>query len=187
MLHPWPKGKSPNPGGRSKELVAALGKARKLVPDVIDRVYAIACNARSTADRLRACELLLDRALGKPKQQVALDGQMVQHSFVIAVPADNLNAADWEARYGPRLIEHEPIQDAPSEPWEAPELPAVHGGGTVHAEPVDTGYTYTGSRPAGHTLEPSNWPQTTMPIPGDYVRPDGEALPPGGPRVKARG
>ena len=84
---PFPKGKSGNPNGRPKK----LPEIDKLLADVLgeekDGVTAADAilrklRAMAAAGNIRAAEILLDRAYGKPKQSVDMktDGE-VKHTI----------------------------------------------------------------------------------------------------------
>jgi len=74
---PFPKGKSGNPGGKPKkyreieqlaQLVLEKGKENLAIKGLLD----IAQKAKQDRDRLRALELLMAYAYGKPRQRVEL-------------------------------------------------------------------------------------------------------------------
>lgn len=63
---PWQPGQSGNPKGRPPG-VLARDRARALTPEV----FAVLEDAlKNPKERLQACAILLDRAWGKPKEQV---------------------------------------------------------------------------------------------------------------------
>jgi len=76
--HKWKKGQSGNPAGRPKlpNLQEILAKVLGDEKDEKSAAEAILAAMRSKAIRgdVRAAELLLDRAYGKPKQDIELEG-----------------------------------------------------------------------------------------------------------------
>jgi hypothetical protein len=81
LPHKWKKGQSGNPAGRPKlpdlkELLATvLGDTRSGKTSAEAILKAI--EAKALRGDVKAAELLLDRAYGKPKQDVDLSGSMV--------------------------------------------------------------------------------------------------------------
>lgn len=71
----FPPGHSGNPSGRPKALVAVEEAARQHTPAAIETLGAIMQDAtQPTAARVRAAEILLDRAWGRPRQAVEASG-----------------------------------------------------------------------------------------------------------------
>lgn len=67
-------GVSGNPGGRSGDARAAIGRARELAPDAIEMLWDIAQDKKVNAStRKDALVAILDRGLGRPRQTVHLD------------------------------------------------------------------------------------------------------------------
>jgi carboxylesterase type B len=71
------KGKSGNPGGKSTSEAAALQRIKGLTFRAIDRMGKL-MESDNEAVALNAAKDILDRGLGKAKQNVAVD---VQHSL----------------------------------------------------------------------------------------------------------
>lgn len=67
---PFVKGQSGNPGGRPKELKEIQELARQSAPSAIRALASIAAKGKSEAARVSAATALLDRAYGKPVQQI---------------------------------------------------------------------------------------------------------------------
>lgn len=67
----FPKGRSPNPGGRPKAVVDLVTRARALTPAALD-VLEAALASDDDRVRLAAAGMLLDRGWGRPPQAVAL-------------------------------------------------------------------------------------------------------------------
>ena len=70
---PWQfqPGKSGNPGGRSRIIAEVRALAQKQAPDAIARLVELMhCDQPTVA--VRACEAILDRAIGRPMQAVEL-------------------------------------------------------------------------------------------------------------------
>jgi hypothetical protein len=78
----WKKGQSGNPAGRPKKLPELRELLANVLGDEKDGKTAaeailMALRAKAAKGDVRAAELLLDRAYGKPKQDVDLSGSMV--------------------------------------------------------------------------------------------------------------
>ena len=78
----WKKGESGNPNGRTKKLPELRELLANVLGDEKDGKTAaeailMALRAKAAKGDVRAAELLLDRAYGKPKQDVDLSGSMV--------------------------------------------------------------------------------------------------------------
>lgn len=97
------KGKSGNPNGRPKAQRIVAEIARKASPELMRRLIEMAKSDPDPHIRLAATNAVFDRAFGKAKAVVELDGE-IKHSFVLRAP-NVLDAADWEAKFSPRLIE----------------------------------------------------------------------------------
>jgi hypothetical protein len=67
----WEKGVSPNPGGRAKRDAAILRRLDTLTLKAVDAYAKILSDDDATnSERLQAANAVLDRVLGKPKQQI---------------------------------------------------------------------------------------------------------------------
>lgn len=67
----WEKGVSPNPGGRAKRDAAILRRLDTLTLKAVDAYAKILSDDQATnTERLQAANAVLDRVLGKPKQQI---------------------------------------------------------------------------------------------------------------------
>jgi len=88
-LKPWVKGESGNPLGCSKEVWNVIRNARGKSNEAIEIAYEIMCDDRIRAqDRLKACEIILERGLGKaPQLNVNVDGDTKTGKNAIAVVA----------------------------------------------------------------------------------------------------
>lgn len=71
---PFKKGQSGNPSGRPKEIKEVIELARSHTVTAINALAAIAQSGESEAAVIAASEALLNRAWGKPKDTVAIDG-----------------------------------------------------------------------------------------------------------------
>ena len=109
---PWQPGhQSPNPRGAHRGYKRILAKSRKASEEAID--VAIKCmrdREARWADRLKACELLLDRGYGAPdKQALQFDREIGAAASVLRiefVSADEHAASEPQTINGtPRLIE----------------------------------------------------------------------------------
>ena len=67
---PFEKGKSGNPGGRPKRDPAEVAKWVEAAKKNLDVLVDIRDNSEKDTDRIRAIEIIEDRAYGKPIQQV---------------------------------------------------------------------------------------------------------------------
>ena len=88
-LKPWVKGESGNPLGCSKEVWNVIRNARGKSNEAIEIAYEIMCDDRIRAqDRLKACEIILQRGLGKaPQLNVNVDGDTKAGKNAVAVVA----------------------------------------------------------------------------------------------------
>lgn len=88
-LKPWVKGESGNPLGCSKEVWNVIRNARGKSNEAIEIAYEIMCDDRIRAqDRLKACEIILERGLGKaPQLNVTVDGDTKAGKNAVAVVA----------------------------------------------------------------------------------------------------
>ncbi len=66
-LRPWQAGQSGNPLGKSRTVVEITRQARELVPDAIQRLYAIMNDPEAPhRDQIAAANAICDRGLGRP-------------------------------------------------------------------------------------------------------------------------
>jgi hypothetical protein len=65
---PFKPGQSGNPGGRPRAAGDIIELARQKTPEAIETLTDIMVNGRQEAARVRAAEVLLDRAHGRPLQ-----------------------------------------------------------------------------------------------------------------------
>lgn len=72
---PFVKGQSGNPGGARKKDDIVTKLAKKESPEAFKRIIQIAKNGEEERTRLAANTTILDRAWGKPKQQVEATGE----------------------------------------------------------------------------------------------------------------
>jgi hypothetical protein len=97
--HKWNKGQSGNPAGRPKKLPELRELLAHVLGDEKDGKTAaeailMALRAKATKGDVRAAELLLDRAYGKPKQDIELEGSI---NTVIMPQPVNRKATEPEA------------------------------------------------------------------------------------------
>lgn len=81
----FPKGKSGNPGGKPKELIDIIALAKQHAPAAFNRIVEIA--NMSTPDlksKMKANEIILDRAYGKAPQAVNVSGEL-SHTVIVNV------------------------------------------------------------------------------------------------------
>jgi hypothetical protein len=93
----WKKGQSGNPGGRPKAANDVKELARTHSTEAIKRL-AHWMRSKDPRASVAAAQALLDRAYGKPPQQVQLDGTLRNCD----VSAEPLSDAEWFERYGPQ-------------------------------------------------------------------------------------
>ena len=71
---PFVKGQSGNPSGRSKGWAAELAQFQKLSPEARKLLATMLKSAEKDSDRIRAAEIILERAWGKAAQPVTGEG-----------------------------------------------------------------------------------------------------------------
>lgn len=91
-------GQSGNPNGRPKRTEAekdALEQIRKLAPDVPGLLKSIMQDEKaSPAYRLKAAEMILDRAYGKADARIQMDAKVQQGDFVLEIGPGDGDAED---------------------------------------------------------------------------------------------
>ena len=96
----WAKGQSSNPGGRPRILEAVRDIARASTTLAIEKLRTIAADTDAPhAARVSAATALLDRAWGKPAQQLAAD--------INAAQTVTINLGWLKGRTVGRAIEHD--------------------------------------------------------------------------------
>lgn len=86
---PFEKGKSGNPGGRKKVPEDIKQAFREQSPKALEVLTYIVNNPEAKdSDRIKAAECILDRAYGKPSQEVSLDMNSIPQ--VVFVGGDNV-------------------------------------------------------------------------------------------------
>lgn len=116
----WVKGcPSPNPSGRPKQSVEVVEASRAHTAECIETAVMVMRTAKRLSTRLRAAEVILDRAWGRPSQSVSVD-------IAARVSLAEVSHAEWEAL---SVLRHavRPASEAVIEMGPAPgSLP--HGG-----------------------------------------------------------
>lgn len=118
-----------NPGGkgRPKPQYDIIGMAKKASPEIMQSLIALALDTSIKAEtRIRAGEVVLNRAYGMPRQAVDVKNEGMP-MFVALLPPTAANADAWAAKAaqlngGPKLIEGE------FEPAEVVPLPVSEDG-----------------------------------------------------------
>jgi hypothetical protein len=91
-------GQSGNPSGRPKRTAEekdALEQIRKLAPGVPELLKSIMQDAKaSPAYRLKAAEMILDRAYGKADARIQMDAKVQQGDFVLEIGPGDGDAED---------------------------------------------------------------------------------------------
>jgi hypothetical protein len=129
---PWPKGFCPNPAGRPREVRALVEAAREHTREALDVVLLAMRKARHLSTRLRAAEIVLDRAWGRPAMSLSVDLAAARVDLAV------VSAAEWEAlsvlrhHVRPGLPAAEAVVEVETLPGEA-SGPASDGG-TLPAE-----------------------------------------------------
>jgi hypothetical protein len=81
---PFPKGISPNPAGRPKELQGLREKARERTDEALEVLAGIMHNKYETgASRVAAANSILDRGYGKPTQYVEQDIEVYNSEEIV--------------------------------------------------------------------------------------------------------
>jgi hypothetical protein len=137
-------GQVANPGGRPKSAnqiqLMALGRCREAI-DVATRIMREPKDGDNV--RLRACELILDRGVGRPNQSVALDLSLTKP--IEAMTAEELR--EFRTKYAaivtasPALID----QVIEAEERAEPELPLGDSGDAGGAGTADDGSSADGA------------------------------------------
>jgi hypothetical protein len=87
----WVKGcPSPNPSGRPKQSVEVVAASRAHTAECIETAVMVMRTAKRLSTRLRAAEVILDRAWGRAPMSVSVD---VAHRVSLA----EVSQAEWEA------------------------------------------------------------------------------------------
>jgi hypothetical protein len=74
-LRPFKPGQSGNPGGRSKAQIDVRNAAREYTQEAIDTLVLVMRNGKPS-EAAMAANSLLDRAWGKPRQEVEISGAL---------------------------------------------------------------------------------------------------------------
>lgn len=92
----WEKGMpSPNPEGRPKESYTKADVqrvAREMAPNALERLDAIVTSGKDAVAKL-AADSILDRAVGKPKQEAEIEHKLENADELVARGLDRLAAA----------------------------------------------------------------------------------------------
>lgn len=81
----FPKGVSGNPGGKSKAEVDIIALAKQHAPAAFNRIVEMAnMNHPDVKTKMRANEIILDRAYGKAPQAVNVTGELT-HTVTVKV------------------------------------------------------------------------------------------------------
>jgi hypothetical protein len=113
---PFPKGRSPNPGGRPRVLKDIQELAREKSPEALETLADIMANQKApAAARVAAANALLDRGYGRPLQ--SLSQTMTINKRAEEMTDDEL--ATIAASGNPRVEEPKPV---PYSPRLGPEL-----------------------------------------------------------------
>jgi hypothetical protein len=71
----WKKGVSGNPGGRPKQSADVVEAARALTPKAIETLEHMLDHGENEMTRVRAAEILMNRAWGTPAQHVNVESK----------------------------------------------------------------------------------------------------------------
>lgn len=88
---PWQKGQSGNPGGKPAVVARVRYLARKYSEDAIKELHRLALQSEDDRVRLSACQLLLERGLGKPVEEVREEDERVVN---MSLTPEELRAAE---------------------------------------------------------------------------------------------
>jgi hypothetical protein len=93
----WKKGQSGNPAGRPKKLPELRELLANVLGDEKDgrsaaEAILMALRAKATKGDVRAAELLLDRAYGKPKQDIDIEANIA--TVIMPVPVSKRSNHD---------------------------------------------------------------------------------------------
>lgn len=115
VLKPWTKGgPSPNPRGRGPDKYGVERLARDHSVAAITRLIAFAMGDLATLNRgkktkqerlksvpievqMRACDMVLNRAIGKPTETLRVDEDA--KVFVMRMPIPDATSEEWERRH----------------------------------------------------------------------------------------
>lgn len=89
-------------GGRNKKDLELEAHARLYAKDAIDVAVKVMLNTEEqTSDRLKAAQFIVERAHGKPKTQVTVEGGENALGIQI-VSAQPLTAEQWASKHSPK-------------------------------------------------------------------------------------
>lgn len=77
-LRPFVKGQSGNPSGRAKKVKAVVEEAEKNAEKALKRLARM-IDSDDEKVALAACQAILDRAIGKPKQSMEVKSDVTHH------------------------------------------------------------------------------------------------------------
>jgi hypothetical protein len=110
-MKPFQKGVSGNPSGRSKSYEAVRKLAASHSLEAIEKLVEIMRNKRTPKLALKACEILLDRAFGRPHQAITGEGGQGPVKFEVSWKHSDVATVDISPRDIPLLEAEEVPED----------------------------------------------------------------------------
>lgn len=103
---PWAKGQSGNPGGKLRGHLELIRAARDQSPMALATLVNVAKDAKAPHNaRVTAACALLDRAWGKPKEHVTIEGEVALAVIGIDRPPEiQETREEWIARRRAELV-----------------------------------------------------------------------------------
>ena len=97
---PWKKGQSGNPGGRGKRKLHIREIAENYAEEAINKIVDVMRTTQDEKIRIQAATYVLDRAYGKPAQEVIQSGSLAINQ-TIDKPQE-ISRDEWIKQHSPK-------------------------------------------------------------------------------------